>query len=231
VNKAGQDTQTFHSKLADTVYGSTSRYTGVQFHFHAGSEHTIDGKRHDLEMHTVHLANETKNGFGYAAMGLMFSVNDHDSVDESLVEIIDKFFESLDWSNENDPLVPEVPYGDLMMAVDMNNRWVYKGSVTTPPCAQSVFWNVLRTIHPIKQEHLDKYLKQLERGADDLASTGNWRMIQPVDKHNVIVISRESSAAGVAWLSILVAVVAILCLLMIGLVFKERTLKNNKAAN
>ena len=106
-------------------------------------------------MHTVHLASEEKNGFKYAAMGLMFSTSAYDSVEDDTKAIIDKFFDSLDWSNENDPLVAEVPYGDLMMAVDMNNRWVYKGSVTTPPCAQSVYWNVLRTIYPIKQEHLD----------------------------------------------------------------------------
>lgn len=95
VDRAGQKTQTFHSKLADSVYGGGSRYTGVQFHFHAGSEHTVDGVRHDFEMHTVHLAEETINNFGYAAMGLMFSVNKHNAVSEEIVEKIDAFFDSL----------------------------------------------------------------------------------------------------------------------------------------
>ena len=96
VNKDGQSTQTFNSKLASTVFGGNTRFTGVQFHFHAGSEHTIDGKRHDLEMHTVHLAAETIDNIGYAAMGLMFSVQDYDrSVPQSTRDIIDKFFDSM----------------------------------------------------------------------------------------------------------------------------------------
>lgn len=55
--------------------------------------------------------------------------------------------------------MPEVPYGDLLMMVNTDDRWIYKGSVTTPPCAQSVYWNVLRTVYPIKKEHLDLFKK------------------------------------------------------------------------
>lgn len=33
---------------------STSEFTALQFHFHAPSENTIDGKHMDLEMHIVH---------------------------------------------------------------------------------------------------------------------------------------------------------------------------------
>jgi len=64
----------------------------------------------------------------------MFSVNKHHSVSDEMVDIIDTFFDSMQWTETNDPKVAEVPYGDLMMAADSNNRWVYKGSVTTPPC-------------------------------------------------------------------------------------------------
>ena len=48
-------------------------------------------------MHTVHVPDGgEKNGFKYAAMGIMFSVNDHTAeatADE--VKIIDDFFEQL----------------------------------------------------------------------------------------------------------------------------------------
>ena len=64
-------------------------------------------------------------------------------------KVIDTFFETLDLSNQNDPKVNLVTYGDLMMMADMNNRWVYKGSVTTPPCDTFVYWNVLTTVYPI----------------------------------------------------------------------------------
>ena len=46
---------TFTSKLASSVFGTGVTWDGLQFHMHAGSEHTINGKRYDLEMHTVHV--------------------------------------------------------------------------------------------------------------------------------------------------------------------------------
>lgn len=63
-----------------------------------------------------------------------------------------------------------------MNMVNMNNRWVYKGSVTTPPCAKIVYWNVLRTIYPMRASDLTKFKNQLARTAG-LETTGNWRLI------------------------------------------------------
>jgi carbonic anhydrase len=65
-----------------------------------------------------------------------------------------------------------------MTMVDMDNRWVYKGSVTTPPCDRMVYWNVVRKVYPIKQKHLEAFKEQLRRkGENDLYKTGNWRLI------------------------------------------------------
>ena len=94
-------------------------------------------------MHTVHLpVGDSKSGFMAAAMGIMFSVDKPTpGVSASDVAIIDEFFEALQWDktsakdSETAPLVEKVPYGKLMMMFDMRDRWTYKGSVTTPPCA------------------------------------------------------------------------------------------------
>jgi hypothetical protein len=111
-------------------------------------------------------------------MGIMFSVNDFNAnLDKWQEDIIDEFFESLQWTtSDSNPRVAEVPYGNLMMMVDMTHRWIYKGSVTTPPCDTYVYWNVLRTVYPIKQKYVDQFLSQLAR-VDGLEATGNWRVI------------------------------------------------------
>jgi len=146
-------------------------------------------------MHTVHLPVDAKeeSGFMAAAMGIMFSVDKPTpGVSASDIATIDTFFESLQWDKTTDdvkaPLVEKVPYGKLMMMFDMRNRWTYKGSVTTPPCAQNVYWNVLKTIYPIKQKHVDMFKKQLKR-VDGLDKTGNWREILPLTKdHNPVIL-------------------------------------------
>ena len=178
----------FTSKIGTTIFGANPQWNAAQFHFHAGSEHTIDNRRYDFEMHTVHLAEDTVGGFGYAAVGIIFSVNEYTAkLTHAEQKIIDTFFDSVDLTKTNDPVQSLITYGDLMNMVDTDNRYVYKGSVTTPPCGQSVYWNVLSTVYPISQRHVDLFKQQLARADQgNLDSTGNWRAIQGIDRHNVI---------------------------------------------
>jgi len=87
--------------------------------------------------------------------------------------------------------VPEVPYGQLMMMADMDNRWVYKGSVTTPPCDTFVYWNVVQRVFPIKQAHLDQFMIQLGRG--DLQDIGNYRETQKLDEHDPYIVTTSKT--------------------------------------
>lgn len=112
-NGATKNDQLFESQFGAAQYGADKRYGGVQFHFHHGSEHTVEGKRHDLEMHTVHLATDSdyykkaakdaSAGAFAAAMGIMFSVDEpsREFSDEE-VAVIDNFFESLKWDESNE---------------------------------------------------------------------------------------------------------------------------------
>ena len=183
--------QTFQSNYAKSAYGADNIFNGTQFHFHHGSEHTVDGVRHDLEMHTAHKANETKNNVSYAAMGIIFSVNKSNiKLNETEQKVIDDFFDSLQWNvTAKDPVVAEVPFGNLMMMVNTKERWVYKGSLTRPPCSTYVYWNVLTTIYPIKQSVLDNFKKQLNRTSTDLMKSGNYREIQKLDKQDPKVLT------------------------------------------
>ena len=126
-------------------------------------------------MHTVHVADEVQGGVPYAALGIFFSLNKYSrKMEDWETAIIDEFFDSLQWNEEN-AVVHKVTYGKLMNMVDTNNRWTYRGSVTTPPCAASVYWNVLRTVYPIKKKHLDLFKNQLKRAG--MQDTGNFRVI------------------------------------------------------
>lgn len=151
-----------------------------------------------------------------SAVGLMFDVDDYDpSISAEDRKIIDKFFDSLGFGNippsgkaKGHVLTTNasVPYGDLMKMNNFASRWVYTGSLTTPPCSVGVYFQVVDRVLPISQRHYDAYIKQqreyvqqaytLADGADKhkignftqgrrLDVTGNWRVTQPIDNHNV----------------------------------------------
>jgi carbonic anhydrase len=40
----------FESLLGNELFGADTQYEATQFNFHAQSEHTINGDRHDLEL-------------------------------------------------------------------------------------------------------------------------------------------------------------------------------------
>jgi len=160
-------------------------------------------------MHTVHLANDGRaagSEFFAAAVGIVFSTDKYTAdLTPAQQQVIDAFFDGLKWSNDATPDsdgksawdVDMVLYGNLMEMVDSNNRWIYAGSVTTPPCARFVYWNVLSTIYPVSQKHLDQFKAQLaplEGG--NLADYGNWREIMPEDEHGVAYISSSGSSSS-----------------------------------
>ena len=98
-------------------------------------------------------------------MSILFSVEKYTSQLTKLEQkIIDSFFESLQWGYTRGNIrIDQIPFGELMEVVDTDNRWIYKGSQTIPPCEEAVYHNVLSTIYPISQTHIDQFKEQLAR--------------------------------------------------------------------
>jgi hypothetical protein len=123
-------------------------------------------------MHTVHLPENAKGNdvtIIASALGLMFDVDDYDpSVTGEEKAIINAFFDSMNFGaippaggakGHELTTKTDVPFGDLMRIANFANRWVYTGSLTTPPCSVGVYFQVVDRVLPISKKHYDLYLK------------------------------------------------------------------------
>ena len=122
-------------------------YQLLQFHFHAPSEHTIDGQLADAEVHFVH-ANKTDDGqTELAVIGIMVYEGEENSAFKDIIANLPK------QAGDELSIEASVNAEDLMPA----NKQVYRyeGSLTTPPCSEGVNWNVLAEPIDMSREQLD----------------------------------------------------------------------------
>jgi carbonic anhydrase len=112
----------------------TDVYKLVQFHFHAPSEHTINGFRYDAELHLVHtnVIGET------AVIGVLLSSS------RAGLPIFDTIMANAPTSTggETELSGEEVNVFDLLPSRKAFYR--YEGSLTTPACSESVQWFLMQ---------------------------------------------------------------------------------------
>ncbi|MDX9791724.1 MAG: carbonic anhydrase family protein, partial [Candidatus Kapabacteria bacterium] len=106
-------------------------YQLLELHYHSASEHQIEGQNYPLEVHFVHKASETD----LAVVGIIFEEGAEN-------ELFSRFL-------SNFPL-EKGSYSDksminLIELIPENKSYYhYEGSLTTPPCSETVSWYVLK---------------------------------------------------------------------------------------
>lgn len=139
----------------------TVRYDVLQFHYHAPSEHTVDGKEFPAELHIVH-KNEDD---GLAVVGILLEEGTDNSAFESFINNL-----PAEKSDVKDAGVT-INANELLPTVQTTFR--YSGSLTTPPCTEGVSWLVMT--NPV--EVSSKQLSKLEALFEE-----NNRPVQPLNE-------------------------------------------------
>lgn len=105
-------------------------YNLKQIHFHAPSEHTVNGKYYPMEMHMVHADKDGK----LAVIGLLFEYGDENP-------FLQTFWDEL---STEVGLKKELvgPFDMTMLGLHTSDYYRYKGSLTTPPCTEDVNWTM-----------------------------------------------------------------------------------------
>ena len=127
-----------------------NRYYMTQFHTHEVSEHHIDGVAYPLEIHFVH--KNTATG-ALAVVGFFFKVTtDEDSA--FLNEFIDFCYSN---TSTNDYL----SFESLVRDSTSLPYITYDGSLTTPPCSESVTWILINSVFSVSRSQLRRFMSIL----------------------------------------------------------------------
>jgi carbonic anhydrase len=142
-------------------------YQLIQFHYHALSEHTIDGEHFPLEVHFVHKHSDTD----FAVLGVMFDEGGEN-------ELFKKYLSNFPTSKgeyKSDDII------NLMSLLPENkNYYYYSGSLTTPPCTEVVSWFVLENPIEASKEQIEEFSKILNN---------NYRPTMALNSRDILLYS------------------------------------------
>lgn len=189
--------------------GLPGRFKTAQFHFHwghsdnEGSEHTFDGHKFPLELHIVNYNEKygslgdaaSKDMDGLAVLGFWYEVS-HNNNDD-----IGPLIEQLSHVPTKGSSVPLTGF-NLAQLLPLHNIqskshfFRYAGSLTTPPCFQSVVWTMFQQTIPISSQQLSMFraLHEDQELQSDHYLVDNFRPIQALNGR-VVFRNFEMAAA------------------------------------
>ncbi len=163
-----------HSIQLDYEPGSSIEIGGVkselqQFHFHAHSENTLNGRTLPLEFHFVYE--------GAAGKSTVIAVFAKTGAENSAFNQVIDAFPQLKEDGDHVALNDVNPEKLMPPNAGSTPRWSYQGSLTTPPCTEGLSWQVLN--HPVEmsQEQIDQFTSLYDH---------NTRPVQPLDGRQVL---------------------------------------------
>jgi carbonic anhydrase len=111
------------------------RYELAQFHFHTLSEHTVRGSRGVMELHAVFAA---PNSDKKAVIGMLYGIGRENRFLSELLK------NGLPQKTGHEISVPTQHINVADALTDVSRYFTYPGSLTTPPCSETVTWFVLK---------------------------------------------------------------------------------------
>ncbi|MFA7248482.1 MAG: carbonic anhydrase family protein [Dehalococcoidia bacterium] len=168
-----------HTIQADVTNGGAIdidgvAFTLVQFHFHAPSEHTVQGKRFAMETHFVH-----KNAKGeVAVIGVLHETGlANDALAPILAALPANAEEKKQFANFD---VASVLPRDRSM-------YRYTGSLTTPPCTEGVRWQVIQAPTSVAEAQVKAFNTVIKPNARpvqplkarDVLKESIWKLMSP----------------------------------------------------
>lgn len=153
-----------------SVLYNAKTYHVLQFHFHAGSEHTINGEQYPMELHIVH---RDANSGNLLVIGVLLAEGEEDNA--AYADIFANLPAEEGEPNEETELMVNV--ADLLPE-NPDAFYTYEGSLTTPPCSEIVRWIVMEQPVTLSSGQLDAFYA---------IYPNNFRPTQPLNGRDLFV--------------------------------------------
>lgn len=149
--------------------GQTQRYDLAQFHYHAPSEHTVDGKPFAAELHLVHqnAAKENK-----VVIGILLEEGAENPAYQPFLANLPSEI------SEKATTISGATINAAGLLPDTQTTYRYAGSLTTPPCTEGISWIVMTTPVQLSAEQLESL--------ENVFEFDNNRPVQPLNERTLI---------------------------------------------
>jgi carbonic anhydrase len=154
-----------NAATGETLTVGDQSYALVQFHFHAPSEHTVDGEHYPMEMHILHSSVDGK----IAVIGVFIE-------EGALNPAVAPIWRQIPKGHGSEATL-DLPGGLANELFPADKRvYFYDGSYTTPPCSEGVKWFVMKEPIQLSREQIAEFLEVYE---------GNNRPVQALNDRRI----------------------------------------------
>jgi carbonic anhydrase len=146
------------------------RFELLQFHFHAPSEHTLEGAAAPMEVHFVH-----KNAEGQlAVVGVMILAGERNPV-------LDRIWSHMPAAANEEAVADNIAINAANLLPDESGAYYrYWGSLTTPPCSEGVLWTVLKAPIEASADQIQKFTQLFPNNARPVQSRHRRFLLQQI---------------------------------------------------
>ncbi|XP_050383132.1 alpha carbonic anhydrase 7-like [Argentina anserina] len=166
---------------AGSIQINGTDYLLKQCHWHHPSEHMVNGRRYDLELHMVH---KTKDLSKVAVIGFLYNYGAPNYFLEKVTSHITNLID----------VQKGIPLGEIDPRKVKKGQFQYRrptrkagskffrymGSLTTPPCVEDVIWHLNKKVQTASREQVEL----LQDAVFDYARN-NARPIQPLNGRGI----------------------------------------------
>ncbi|CAK8571441.1 unnamed protein product [Lathyrus sativus] len=173
IKNRGHDIQVKWEGDAGSININGTNYFLRQAHWHSPSEHTINGRRYDMEVHMVHESSKRKGKSKIAVVGLLYKIGRPNPLLTKLSKYV-KAMVDIEAERSIGAIDPS------KIKFDGKKYYRYIGSLTIPPCTEGVIWTIDKNIRSVSRAQIKLFREAVHDHAER-----NVRPIQLLNKREI----------------------------------------------